>query len=275
MWAEAIQSAKPEWCVGWSPQPRKDKRLWVRIAEMGEVTKESKDKLQAVEKECIARGYTVHSIFAMTNSVGVIFAQTAHASALINDGITIPSISPHPLPTYPFRQIEPIWAFELVISGISRYDFGLVQSLDQYMTHTFRDDSGSLFHASRTIDDYYCFVMRDWQATKLVLLKADDIEGDFARQSLSKPKLVYELNSGGGMIERRGTSDAVKIASQKIGSEVDALRRDLEDMRRETKQNFAMASQQFQTISNSMGVLTTSVSTLASQLQCNTHAMLG
>jgi hypothetical protein len=35
MWAEAIQSAKPEWCVGWSPQPRKDKKLWVRIAEIG------------------------------------------------------------------------------------------------------------------------------------------------------------------------------------------------------------------------------------------------
>src|ERR1700736_4626892 len=46
-------------------------------------------------------------------------------------------------------------------------------------------------------------------------------------------------------------------------------------MCRKTKQNFAMASQQFQTISNSMGVLTTSVSTLASQLQCTTHAMLG
>src|ERR1700683_5125709 len=185
LWAEAIQSAKPEWSIGWSPQPRKDKKLWVRIAEMGEVTKESRDKLQAVEKECIARGYTILSIFSMTNSVGVILAQTKHATELINEGITVPSISPHPLPTFSFRQIEPVWAFELVISGISCYDFGLVQSLDQYMTHTFRDDSGLLFHASCTIDDYYCFVMRDWPATKLVLLKADAIENDFARQSLS------------------------------------------------------------------------------------------
>ena len=45
-------------------------------------------------------------------------------------------------------------------------------------------------------------------------------------------------------------------------------------MHRETRQNFALASQQFQTISNLMGVLTTSVSTIVSQLQCTTHAML-
>jgi hypothetical protein len=79
----------------------------------------------------MVRGYPVHSIFTMTNSVGVILTQTAHTTGLINNGITIPSISSHPLPAFPFRQIEPIWAFELVISGISRYDFGLVQSLDQ------------------------------------------------------------------------------------------------------------------------------------------------
>ena len=54
LWAEAIMAAKPEWKVGWSPQPRKDKKLWVRIAEVGEVTKESKNKLQAIEKECVA-----------------------------------------------------------------------------------------------------------------------------------------------------------------------------------------------------------------------------
>jgi hypothetical protein len=120
LWAEAIHTAKPEWNVGWSPQPRKDKKLWVRISEVGKVTKESKDKLQAIEKECIARGYVVHSIFLMTNSVGVILSQLAHAEALINNGITIPSISAHPLPTFPFRQLEPVWAFEIVISGISR-----------------------------------------------------------------------------------------------------------------------------------------------------------
>jgi hypothetical protein len=135
LWAEKIKDLKPEWDVAWSPQPRKDKKLWVRIAEVGEVMREDKEKLQAVEKECQARGYTVQSVFPMRDSVTVILTLQAHAQALICDGITVPSISPHPLPAYPFRQLEPQWAFELVISGISRYDHEIVYTLDKYTSH--------------------------------------------------------------------------------------------------------------------------------------------
>src|ERR1700677_2070828 len=135
LWAERIKELKPEWDVGWSPQPRKDKKLWVRIAEVGEVTREDKDKLQAAEKECQARGYTVQSIFPMRDSVTVILTLQTHAQDLIRDGITIPSISPHPLPAYPFRQLEPQWAFELVITGISCYDHEIIYALDQYLHH--------------------------------------------------------------------------------------------------------------------------------------------
>ena len=133
-----------------------------------------------MEKECTTRGFTVHNIFAMMNSVGVILAQMNHAIELINNGITISSILPHPLPTFPFCQIEPIWDFKLAMSGISCYNFGLVQSLNQYLMHSFCDEVGSLFHASWTVDDYDCFVMHDWHATKCVLLKAEAIETDFA-----------------------------------------------------------------------------------------------
>src|ERR1700683_2069565 len=51
MWAEKIKETRSDWDVAWSPQPRKDKKLWVRIAEVGEVTREDKEKLQAVERE--------------------------------------------------------------------------------------------------------------------------------------------------------------------------------------------------------------------------------
>lgn len=117
MWVEKVKELRSDWDVAWSPQPRKDKKLWVRIAEVGEVTREDKEKFHAVEKECQARGYTVQSIFPMRDSVTVILTQQSHVQALINDGISIPSISPHPLPAYLFRQLEPQWAFELVHHG--------------------------------------------------------------------------------------------------------------------------------------------------------------
>jgi hypothetical protein len=53
-WAERIKELRAKWDIAWSPQPQKDKKLWVRIAEVGEVTREDKEKLQAVEKECAA-----------------------------------------------------------------------------------------------------------------------------------------------------------------------------------------------------------------------------
>jgi len=101
---------------------------------------------------------------------------------------------PSPSTRYPFRQLEPQWAFELVITGISRYDHEIVYALDQYLHHTFVDaENKTLLQSTRTHDDYYCFTMRDWQATKEVILKAESIEGHFAQQKLSKPTLVYHI----------------------------------------------------------------------------------
>jgi hypothetical protein len=275
-WAEKIKETKPEWDIAWSPQPRKDKRLWVRIAETGEVLKEDKAKLQAVEKECQSRGYTVQSVFPMRDSVTVILTQQAHAQALIENGITIPAISPHPLLAYPFRQLEPQWAFELVITGISRYDHEIVYALDQYIHHTFVDEGkNSLLQGTRTHDDCYCFTMRDWQATRDVILQAESIENHFAQQKLSKPTLVYQHNMGGTYAERRGTSDEVKKAANKLGLEVDAMRREMDEMCRETRQGFAAASQKFEQMNTNMSVITTTLSTLHSQLQNTTHTMLG
>jgi hypothetical protein len=73
--------------------------------------------------------------------------------------------------------LEPQWAFELVITGISRYDHEIVYALDQYIHHTFVDaEKNSLLQGMRTQDDCYRFTMRDWQATKEVILKAESIE---------------------------------------------------------------------------------------------------
>jgi hypothetical protein len=196
----------------------------VRIAEVGEVTREDKKKLQAVEKECAARGYTVISTFPMRDSITVILSRQAHTQSLINDGITVTSISPHPLPAYSLRQLEPQWAFELVITGILCYDHKIVYALDQYIHHTFIDvERKSLLQGSRTLDDCYCFTMHNWQATKEVILQAESIEKHFSQQRLSKPTLIYQHNMGGTFVERRGASDEVKKAANKLGSEVDAM----------------------------------------------------
>ena len=54
LWAKKIKEIRSDWGIAWSFQPWKDKKLWVRIAEVGEVTREDMKKLQAIKRECIA-----------------------------------------------------------------------------------------------------------------------------------------------------------------------------------------------------------------------------
>src|ERR1700676_3292429 len=49
----------------------------------------------------------------------------------------------------------------------------------------------------------------------------------------------------------------------------------MDKMRRETRQGFAAANQKFELMNTNMTVITTTLSTLHSQLQNMTHAMLG
>ena len=69
------------------------------MGEVGEVTREDKEKLQAIEKEYAAQSYTVISTSPMRDLITVIISQQAHVQSLINNSITVTSISLHPLPT--------------------------------------------------------------------------------------------------------------------------------------------------------------------------------
>ena len=84
--------------------------------------------------------------------------------------------------------------------------------------------------------------MRDWQATKEVILKAESIESHFAQQKLSKPTLIYQHNMCGTYVKKRGALNEVKKAASKLGIEVDPMRKEVDEMRRETRQGFAAAN---------------------------------
>ena len=116
--------------------------------------------------------------------------------------------------------------------------------------------------------------MRDWQAMK-VIVQAKAIENHFAQQKLSKTTLIYQHNMGGVYMEKRGTSDEVKKAASKLGSEVDAMHKEIDEMHHETRQGFGVANQKFEMMNTNMTVITSMLSTLHSQLQNTTHAMLG
>src|ERR1700683_3601381 len=72
-----------------------------------------------------------------------------------------------------------------------------------------------------------------------------------------------------------GTSDEVEKAASKLGTEVDAMHKELDDMHRRTRQGFAAANQKFDLMTTNMSVLTSTLSMIHTQLQSMTHTMLG
>src|SRR6202050_3671361 len=66
-----------------------------------------------------------------------------------------------------------------------------------------------------------------------------------------------------------GTSDEVEKAASKLGTEVDAMHKELDDMHRRTRQGFAAANQKFDLMNTNMSVLTSTLS--PAKERKNTH----
>jgi hypothetical protein len=131
---------------------------------------------EAVDSSCKRAGYNITSSFMMKPlSVGVVMATVADAKRLIEaTSITLDCEPPLKLSTAPFRQINIAWAFELVIGGVSSYDCTFICYLDKYLASRYSRDGQSLLHSSRVVEeDFYCFVMFDWETTSRVLYHFD------------------------------------------------------------------------------------------------------
>ena len=61
-------------------------------------------------------------------------------------------------------------------------------------------------------------------------MQAESIENHFAQQKLLKPMLVYQHNMGGTYAGRPSSLDEVKKAANKLGLEVDAMRREMDEV---------------------------------------------
>jgi hypothetical protein len=72
--------------------------------------------------------------------------------------------------------------------------------------------------------------MCDWKATKEIILQAESIENCFGQQRLSRPTLVYQHNMGSSYIVKCGASDKVRKVASKIGTEVDAMNKEMDEI---------------------------------------------
>lgn len=174
-WIAQLQSLNDSWSVGWSPQKRgKDKALCLKATGASlELPLSDRSKMAQTLKSALKDlGYPTPFSWALTTGKGVglklqtraIAQELAKASPL-----TIPGFS-HPIHFAPFRQIEPIYAFELVITGLSDLDPSFMSTLDAFFISYTTVDGETAFASSRYPQrGVYCFLLKDWQSTAKVL----------------------------------------------------------------------------------------------------------
>ena len=80
---------------------------------------------------------------------------------------------------------------------------------------------------------------------------------------------------GSAYMEKHDTSDEVKKPANKLGSEVDTMSKEIDEMHYKTRQGFAVARQKFKLMNINMTIFTSTLSTLCSQIQNNNTCNAG
>ena len=212
-WIEVISTLNNQWSVDWSPQRAgKDKSTWVSLQGISSLDGDAREEFgQMISAQLEHLGYAVSSSWPMDKgrSAGVILRNPGDVSRIKNASpLTIPSLSSNPIYiTTPFRQIQPIYVFEMVVLGISAYDPLFHSTLNSYFIHRTRNDAGtSSFVSSCTLweDDAYCFTLSDGKSTAFILSDAEMFQQFTTSHqiSLQPPQLIYRANTDGTLTNR-------------------------------------------------------------------------
>ena len=185
-WINFLRGHNPEWEVDWAcAPPNRDKNLWVVLKGVdGSIDKGTVD---VVRQELQKLGYRSVGGFVMASSGSVVInmASLQLARTLQNrKSLKIPKLSKHPLIVDRFPCVQPKWAFELIIMGLDNYDASVKMVLDDYFSKNYVEDGQTLWYRSRIVDDaYYCFMMKNWDATLQVFRIRTSLNQDAAPRS--------------------------------------------------------------------------------------------
>ena len=282
-WIDILPTLNSQWSVEWSPQKAgRDKSTWVAIHGLVGLDPNAKSEFrQTISSQLEHLGYAVSSCWPMDNgnSVGVIMHNREDASRIRQSSpLTIPSLSPHPITvTTPFKQIQPIYAFELVILGISSYDPTIQSTLDNYFIHRSKDDSGTTaFVSSRTIweADAYCFLMRDWQTMAKALTDTAMFDSFMANYhvELQYPQLVYRANTDNTLTTRQPV--ALRQAGDQVMKTLQDLDRKVETLRREQATQFNAIDRRFAIMEDGAQRMVTMIKDVATDMTNTRHAVM-
>ena len=276
-WIEHLRNFNTDWVVDWAcATPSKDKRLWVPLK--GIEVPVNKSTAEQLRKELQGLGVRTVGGFILGSSSSVVVNMPSLQSAenfRNRKSIKLPKFAKHPLLIDSFTVVQPEWAHELIITGIDHYDGTVKFVLDDYFSRTYMRNDVTLWHRSRIVDDaYYCFIMKDWEATSQVLRDKDRFEAKCSTTlpNLGFPRQIYELNTSGGFHE--SIARKLKMAGSSVAGNLSEVQSQLQGLRRDMDRGFDHMEKRIEAQQQDLRSLTNSVSILNDRVMSQSHSLL-
>ncbi|KAK0461553.1 hypothetical protein IW261DRAFT_1576680 [Armillaria novae-zelandiae] len=291
-WIPVLSSLHPNWQASWSPcKMEKDKKLWCRISGMsGNGGKTNWDKDLAVITDVIRKlGVNVSSSWSTANGqmgvvvlsqVGEVLFLTSKSPLSVTLPNQDPSVSGHRHPSHiditaPYKQINPVYAFEVVITGIGDYNHSFALHLDRYFTTLTEPDGTSFFRSSRIPEtDVYCVVLSSWEATKTVLSNTKFFDQHVRSSALNVayPRLLWDVNMTGAFAQRAVA--AINKAGEMLEARLNLFESKINEICRETSSNLNAVEQRIGAMENGIQQITGAVTQMGLALQDTQMALM-
>jgi hypothetical protein len=284
-WMETLRKEKPEWEVVCQPLSKgKDKRMSMRFGDAG-FRKERGDKstcsaLEKVKSALAARGILSTDSYSLPTRSYLALANHRHVDDILSArAVTVPSVSPNPIPVMRCRQIEIEHCFEIVVSGISEGE-GVQSALCRWVKCSVHDPiSKETCYVDARIPesepDCLVLYMTDWSATLRLLAAGDKIVDAFKAHapSIHRPQLVLAFNNN-GVWRPKTVTQTFRDGADTLNESLKAIRADLQDFKRETRAQHESTQLSITAVSKSVSTLGSTVDHLHSRLSNHASAFL-
>ena len=281
-WKDALQCHDETWKVKWTPLTHgKDKRLWIRFAQLKEDTKDANFQ-EKCRTHLLAwaklRGYAVTNSYFNPGGVTLCLAAPIDVEQILARG-SLEKIPGIPFSVQPVRgrQVEIENTFELAID----YDLeNLHDMLRDWLVDNFQYDDITTLAGTRSDSsepEMFIFHMTTWKATCDVLSDSvcERFKTDFkAFEMLQPPQLLHNLNTSG--LDRKPGSfrkDLARGASM-VTDGLDKLQREF-NAYKETNSQLHQATQlQLAATTSTLSILTNLIEGMENHLVSTQRAIL-
>ncbi|KAJ7327543.1 hypothetical protein DFH08DRAFT_967969 [Mycena albidolilacea] len=266
LYADGIRLAEPTWEVAWAPQADKDKRMWLRIADVfdikeGEAQEKDADKLKkndpderkkkregnqkvidALRKVLDDAGRPTVDGYRLGDSAQavIVLAYPAHVDAFLRSKTVTIGARTHTVSAV--RQIEVERPFEIAVRGFASFPESRARQVCDGWFASFRRPDGTTLlaetRAGEDVDerDYMFYTMADWATTELVLgaKSCESFIKATAAFHLQPPQLLYNVNSAAAW-KTRDAATAIDEGAKKIDSGLASIARRMEVLERQAQ----------------------------------------